>query len=195
MNNSYTRLTESLDSGSLGVVAGIISGLSINVITGQELTRYSGPASVLIMISVFFVIKLLRNRQDIDESVSKKEVDESKPGAVKTTRKQKWLSAISADDTATVRKFFAKFYAAVICLLLGIALLVAENYMTTNKQDVINEIIINQSSQMDSVNNRLLQVQDSISVLKKRIDSLHAQTLPVVSKDNKTNRTTRTAGG
>ncbi|MDB5141655.1 MAG: hypothetical protein JWQ66_368 [Mucilaginibacter sp.] len=92
MKRFYTNLTRILDTGLLGVLIGLETGLMINIATGEKEINVAYQWSILLLsIAVIALIILLKLRQSMDEEVAKRYDASMSP-------KDRWAASCRYDE-------------------------------------------------------------------------------------------------
>jgi len=124
---SYIRIARPLTVDLLGVLMGVITGLSINVATGSKLNTQFWIAIILFFISAFSVIQLILIRLDIDTDLSKR------TGLAEPNEK-KWIKGLDLKNVKRRKGFWIWMMFCLGSLALAIFFIVQGNILIARQE-------------------------------------------------------------
>ncbi len=167
-NRIYLGLIGSIDTTLIGIIIGIVSGVAVNLATADKIETTTFWAILLIGISVYMLIRLVRIRQKVDDGVA------ARRGEALTSSK-KLAHAVDLKNHKRKRDFFFSAIFFIIFFGVGIWLIIAQNNQKLDEivayQELNNEIkewksrYQNDSLRYDAI---IQQLNDSIQRQKSR---------------------------
>ena len=167
MYKIYSKTARFFDTGLLGVLIGIFSGIAINIATSQNSIASFDHSILSLSAGVFFLIVLTEIRQGIDNALVKRDSDE-------TGFDVKWEAALDKDNKMRLCGYIISFILFAGFSVMGICFIVKGNKEMNKMQTETSSMLELKSIEHDKL---LLDKLDSLQEVNRKIliDSINKQ--------------------
>lgn len=132
MKHLFLFITKILDTNLIGILIGIVSGIAINIATGQQITEDLQTAIACMSIAVVCLIILSRLRSSYDDRVAKLQGDSKTPS-------QKWDIAVDIKNWSKTIFYIVIFAGFGISIYFGISRVIEGNKKTGSSQQAVGQ--------------------------------------------------------
>lgn len=176
-SKSFFLLTKIINTTSLSVIAGIISGLAVNIFTSDSIIPLHYLAILFLIITVFFIIVLIKLFEEFNEkyyAFKQDNINSAQPASPT----QNWLSAISF-DTGWKRFFYVNLIISFVCFSSAIGILYGANNIIKKGAEIskeqsqkdimsISDSLFQLNSNFRKQNILIINLSDSIKMMKNQ---------------------------
>lgn len=172
MEKFYFATVKFLNSGLLGIILGLISGVAINIATADNLSRIHLLSCCMLFVSLLLTIVLIQIRQVVDQQVEGRNNE-----SISSIKKLE--AGVDLDNKKRKRSWLFCLFSAAIFFMGGIGVLIYAKRIDTYERTDIKSLQV-QVRKVEDDNLKLRSEKDAtIKTFNKLMDEVKKLNVPI----------------